>query len=136
MALIPLNTFKTRTKVLVASTVSDTSTVVYTAPVGVTSIVLMAQVANVSTSTQVVNFAHHRRLPVFPDAQGNNAQAGENDPDYTDSFLVKNFAIPDSDAASLLTGKLVIESLDSIRAYSENTGTLQLVLSILETAND
>jgi hypothetical protein len=102
MALIPLNTFKTKTTLL-----SNSSTAtVYTAPVGVTSILLMSQIANNSTVTQYVSFLHHRKRPILPDAQGNNAQVGN-----TDSVLVKNFAIPANDAASVLTGKLIIESL-------------------------
>ena len=127
MALIPLNTFKTKTSVLG----SNSTSTVYTAPVGVTAIVLMAQVANLSTSTQTLNFVHHRNRPVLADAQGNGAQAGN-----IDSPLVKDFQVPTNDAASVLTGKLIIESLDSIRAYSGTTGTLQLTLSILESAND
>lgn len=127
MALIPLNTFKTKTFLL-----NDISTqTVYTAPVGVTSIVLMAQVSNISTQTQLINFIHHRNLPVLADAQGFGAQS----PD-TDSYLVKDFPIPEADAASILTGKLVIETLDSIRASVSSSGTCQLLLSILETAND
>ena len=49
----------------------------------------------------------------------------------------RNFSIPAGDSASVLTGKLISESLDSIRAFnnSTNTNTLQLVLSVLETAN-
>jgi hypothetical protein len=127
MALIPLNTFKTKTTLLS----ENTTATVYTAPVGVTSIVLMSQISNVSTVTQFVSFIHHRRRPILADAQGNNAQSGD-----TDSMLVKNFAVPANDAASVLTGKLIIESLDSIRAYSSTTATCQLVLSILETANE
>lgn len=131
MALIPLNTFKTKTAMIGTGTVLTTSTTVYTAPVGTTAIVLMAQVSNISTQTQSISFAHWRNIPILADAQGNGAQPGA-----TPSFLVKNFEIPSNDAASLLTGKLIIETLDSIRAYSNSTGTLQLVLSILETANE
>jgi hypothetical protein len=127
MALIPLNTFKTKTAVLG----SNSTSTVYVAPVGVTSIVLMAQVANLTTQTQTLNFVHHRNRPVLADAQGNGAQSAN-----IDSPLVRNFLVPSGDAASVLSGKLIIESLDSIRAYSGTTGTLQLVLSILETANE
>lgn len=127
MALIPLNTFKTKTVLL-----SDiTTATVYTAPVGVTSIVLMAQVSNISTVTQSVSFIHHRNIPILADAQGNGAQAGN-----VDSYLVRDFQIPENDAGTMLTGKLIIETLDSIRAYATSSGTCQLVLSILETAND
>jgi hypothetical protein len=127
MALIPLNTFKTKTAVL---STESTSTV-YTAPVGTTAIVLMAQVANTSESIQSINFIHHRNRPVLADAQGNGAQPGN-----IDSPLVKDFIIPVGDSASVLTGKLIIESLDSIRAYGSEAGALQLTLSILETANE
>jgi hypothetical protein len=129
MALIPLNTFKTKTALLGANT--GTGATVYTAPVGTTAIVLMAQVSNLSTATQTVSFIHHRNRRVLADAQGNGAQPGN-----IDSFLVRDFGIPDADAGSVLSGKLIIEELDSIRAYSSTTATLQLVLSILETANE
>ena len=131
MALIPLNTFKTKTSIRGTGTVLTTATTVYTAPVGTTAIVLMAQVSNISTQTQEISFVHWRNIPILADAQGNGAQPGA-----TPSFLVKDFAIPPNDAASLLTGKLIIETLDSIRAYSQTQGSLQLVLSILETANE
>ena len=138
MALIPLNTFKTKTTKLTSSTAYTsfetgmTTSTVYTAPIGVTSIILMAQVANLSTQTQYCNFIHHRNRPVLRDSQGNGGQDGD-----TDSYLVKQFAIPAGDSAAVLTGKLIIEQLDSIRAYgaSSSTNSLQLVLSVLETAN-
>lgn len=136
MALIPLNTFKTKTTVLSSSTsyfaytTGTTTSTVYTAPIGVTSIILMAQVANISTQTQYCSFMHHRNRPILSDAQGNGSQPGN-----TDSLLVRNFAIPAGDSASVLTGKLILEQLDSIRAHGSSTSTLQLVLSVLETAN-
>ena len=127
MALIPLNTFKTKT----AKLGSITTGTVYVAPVGVTSIILMAQIANTTTATQYVSVIHHRNIPILADAQGNGAQARD-----TDSFLVKDFPIPANDSGSVLTGKLIIESLDSVRAYTVTGDTCQLVLSILETANE
>jgi hypothetical protein len=126
MALIPLNTFKTKTAVLG----SNTSATVYVAPIGVTSIILMSQVANITTQTQYVTFAHYRNLPILADAQGNGAQ-----PSNVVTELVKNFAIPPNDSASMTTGKMIIESLDRIICYTGNTSTCKLTLSILETAN-
>ena len=126
MALIPLNTFKTKTSIIG----SNTSSTVYVAPIGVTSIVLMAQVANITTQTQYVTFSHHRNLPVLADAQGNGGQ-----PSNITTELVKEFPIPPSDSGSMTSGKMIIESLDSIRCYATNTGTCKLTLSILETAN-
>jgi hypothetical protein len=126
MAQLPLNSFKTKTTLLTTSTTAT----VYTAPIGVTSIVLMAQVSNLTTQTQSFSFIHHRNRPVLADAQGNGFQAAN-----TDSILVKDFEIPVADAGTPLTGKMIIESLDSVRAYASEDGALQLVLSILETAN-
>ena len=136
MAQLPLNTFKTKTQILTTASnytnyvAPATTTTVYTAPIGVTSIILMAQVANLTTVTQSVSFIHHRRLPILQDAQGNGAQSAD-----TDSYLVRDYEVPANDAGSPLSGKMIIESLDSIRAYGSNSGSLQLVLSILETAN-
>ena len=57
MALIPLNTFKTKTQVLTTSTTAT----IYTAPIGTTAIILMTQIANVTNATQYVSFGHYRR---------------------------------------------------------------------------
>ena len=127
MALLPLNVFKTKTAILTTTT----NTRVYTAPVGVTAIVLMANASNVDlTNTRLVTFAHYRNLPVLPDTQGNGGQTGN-----TITEQVLKFAIPANDAGSLLSGKLIIESLDSIIAYADADGAIKLTLSILETAN-
>jgi hypothetical protein len=126
MAQLPLNKFLTKTAILTTSTTST----VYTAPIGVTAIVLMAQVANISTQTHSVSFEHFRFKTILPDAQGFGGQSG-----LTPSMLVKDFAIPAGDAGTPLTGKMIIEELDSVRAYADSPGTLQLVMSILQTAN-
>jgi hypothetical protein len=126
MALIPLNTFKTKTSVLTTAT----NNTIYTAPVGVTSIVLMAQIANLGTQTEIISFVHHRNRQVLADAQGNGAQAAN-----FDTFLVKDFQVPVNDAFNPITGKLIIEELDSIRCFGSSTSTLQITLSILESAN-
>jgi len=128
MALIPLNTFKTKTANLQTNT--GTSATVYTAPVGTTAIVLMAQIANYSTSTQNVTFIHHRNRQVLADAQGNGAQPGN-----FDTYLVKDFGVPTNDAFNPITGKLIIEELDSVRCYSSTSSSMQITLSILESAN-
>jgi negative regulator of sigma E activity len=126
MAALPLNTFKTKTAILTA----NTSTVVYVTPVGVTAIVLMANIANVTTGTQYVSLAHYRNLPILPDSQGNGGQ----DPNVT-TEIVKNFALPANDSANVISGKLIVEQLDRIVAYAGNPSTCKIILSILETAN-
>jgi hypothetical protein len=128
MAQLPLNTFKTKTKILGVST--GTASTVYTAPIGITSIILMAQVANLTTGTAAVTFIHYRNRPVLADAQGNGRQDGQ-----TESILVNRFGVPSNDAGVPLAGKMIIESLDSVRAYADTPNALQLVLSVLETAN-
>jgi len=126
MALIPLNTFRTMTKILD----TNSTATVYTAPIGVTAIILLAQVSNVDTIDRSVSFTHHRNFRVLPNAQGNNGQDAN-----IDTELVKGFLIPPADSASLITGKMIVESQDSIRAFADSTGTCKLILSILETAN-
>ena len=126
MAQLPLNKFLTKTELLT----ENTTATVYTSPIGITSIVLMAQVANIDTEPHFVTFAHYRNKEVLADAQGYGKQ-----PKFTTSTLVTNFAIPPGDAGTPLSGKLIIESLDKIYAYADTTATLQLVMSILQTAN-
>jgi len=126
MAQLPLNTFKTKTAVLTTGTASK----VYTAPIGTTAIILMAQVANISSQTHYVSFSHFRNRPILADAQGNGAQAAR-----TTSTLVMSYAVPANDAASPLSGKMIVESLDSIQAHADANNVLQLTLSVLETAN-
>jgi len=126
MALIPLNTFKTKTAML---TTSSTATI-YTAPIGTTAIILMTQITNITTATQYVNFGHFRRLAVLPDAQGNGGQTGQ-----TFTPMVVNFAVPKNNATNVTTGKMIVESLDSVRAWTTNPSAIQVTLSVLETAN-
>jgi hypothetical protein len=126
MAQLPLNKFLTKTAVLTTNTTAS----VYTAPIGVTAIVLMAQVANLTTETHTVSFEHFRYKTILPDAQGFGGQPG-----LTPSLLVKDFAIPPNDAGTPLSGKMIIEELDSVRVYADTSGTMQLVMSILQTAN-
>jgi hypothetical protein len=126
MAQLPLNKFLTKTAVL---TTSSTSTV-YTAPIGTTAIILMAQVANLDYIDHKVTFQHFRYRTVLPDAQGFGGQPGS-----TPSTLVNQFIIPANDAGTPLSGKLIVEELDSVRAWSDVPNTLQLVLSVLQTAN-
>ena len=112
MAAVALNTFKTIRHELTTSTVG-----IYTAPIGVASIVVSAQIANVSTGTTtcMTTFSHYR------------ADGGELD-------LVKNAGIPLRDALSPITDRLVLETDDEIRVSGNENGVLQLTMSVLETA--
>lgn len=113
-ASLPLNNFKTVTLV-----VSDTEQTIYTAPLGITAIVLMAQAANVSSQTQLVDFYHLRE----------DVNLGT-----ISTELVINYPVPKSDTLSLLTGKLVLESGDSISIKSNNSSGVKFICSILETS--
>jgi len=107
------------------------TTKIYTAPPGVTSIVLMAQVANVSDHDIDVSFAHYRNLPVLADpSTGNGYQPGD-----TLTEIVKGFTIPPNDSSSLINGKMILESFDSVVAYASEGDGIKITLSILETAN-
>jgi hypothetical protein len=127
MAALPLNTFKTKTSILT----TNTTATIYTAPVGVTTIILMTQVANTDpVNNHAVTFAHYRNLPILPNAQGTGGQ-----PPNVTTELVTGFLIPPSDAASMTTGKMIIEQLDSVICYTDAEGVCKVTLSVLETAN-
>lgn len=108
---IPLNTFKTTT-----ANVTTSTTTVYTTPAGVTTVVLLTQVSNIDPTNSVSVSANHVR--------GGNSVS-----------LIKNTVIPTNDAASLLTGKLILQTGDSFSISASANDRAQLVLSYLETAN-
>ena len=107
---LALNVFQTVTAV-----VSTSPTVVYTAPVGYTGVVLLAQVANIGGSSQDVTLVHRRSS--------------------TDTEMLKQFPISSNDTTSLLGGKLVLESGDKLILSGSNPTDLKFVSSILETLN-
>ena len=109
---LPINVFKS-----VTADLTGTLDVVYTAPANNTAIVLMAQVANVDSSAHDVTF-------VLVENPGSN-----------DTELVKEFSIPANDAASVITGKLIVEAGNQLKAQSSSAGDLKLTLSILESRN-
>jgi hypothetical protein len=107
---LALNVFQTVTAV-----VGVASTVVYTAPVGYTGVVLLAQVANIGATSEDVTLVHRRSS--------------------TDTEMLKNYPISASDTANLLAGKLVLESGDRLVLSGSNGTNLKFVASILETLN-
>ncbi len=107
---LQLNIFQTVTAV-----VSTSPTEVYTAPVGYTGVVLLAQVANIGASSYDVTFVHRRSS--------------------TDTEVLKNYPIAANDSVNLLTGKLVLESGDKLVLSGSNGTNLKFIASILETLN-
>ncbi len=110
MAGLPLNNFKTITAV-----VPLTSEVVYTTPLGFKAVFLLAQVTNVGGSNQSVSFLYKR-------------------PGLDPIQIVSNFTIPPDDTLNLLTGKLVLETNDSIQIVGSSDTDLKFIASILETS--
>ena len=107
---LALNVFQT-----VTSVVSVTPTVVYTAPVGYTGVVLLAQVANIGATSADITLVHRRSS--------------------TDTEMLKQFPIAGNDTANLLSGKLVLESGDRLVLSGSNGTNLKFIGSILETLN-
>ncbi len=115
MAVVALNTFKTVRKSLTTSNVG-----IYTCPSGVASIVILAQVTNVSagTTTYTVSAVHSRST--------------ESPTDYK---FANNVSVPPNDSVNLIPdGRLVLETGDVIKVSSNSTDNLNIVLSVLETA--
>ena len=111
---LPLNVFKTLTKVAPISPVG-----IYTAPIGYTGVVLLAQVANISSSTYNVSFSHRRTTLGIA----------------VTTEIVKDFAIQGNDSVSLLQGKLTLEAGDTLLISSNNSTNIKFIGSILETLN-
>jgi hypothetical protein len=107
---LALNVFQTVTAV-----VNTSPTEVYTAPIGYTGVVLLAQVANIGATSSDVTLVHRRSS--------------------TDTEMLKQFPISANDTANLLAGKLVLESGDKLVLSGSNGTNLKFVASILETLN-
>jgi len=107
---LALNVFQTVTAV-----VSTSPTIVYTAPVGYTGVILLAQVANVSASSEDVTLVHRRSS--------------------TDTRMLKDYPVSGNDTVSLFSGKLFLESGDKLVLSGSNGANLEYVVSILETLN-
>ena len=111
---LALNVFKTVTNIVTINAVG-----IYTAPIGYTGVVLLAQTANVGNNTQTVSFSHQRSVSGIA----------------VTTEILKNFPIAASDTANLLSGKLVLESGD-VLVHSASSGTdIKFLGSNLETLN-
>ena len=148
MAGIPLNTFKTVTSYVQYLTPNTAippgrptppsgnpanTYWVYTAPPGTTGIVLYMQIANISADATYSASAWHYRLvttytPIYVQT-----------PVFT--TIVNDVPCPINDSRLMLGGKLVLETGDQLyvagtdTSATTNSGYLQLIVSILESAN-
>jgi len=109
---LALNVYKTVTSVATTSTVG-----IYTAPVGYAGVVLLAQVANVGSETYTVTVSHQRSV-------SGTAVTTE---------IVKNYSIPANDSASVLDGRLIMESGDVLVLSANTESNLKFLGSVLET---
>lgn len=110
MAQLALNRFQTET--LEVTTSEQT---IYTTPTGYTAIVLYAHVSNYGIVDSTVTIKHVR-----------GASSTE---------IINGANVPINDAFIPISGKLVLETNDSIKIIASQDNTLKVILSILETAN-
>jgi len=114
MAAVALNTFKTIRKEITTSAVG-----IYTCPVGVSAIILIAQVTNVTSDTTSQVTATHSRSTESP----------------TDFNFSNGAYVPPNDSINLVPdGRLVLETNDVIKIQATGNSELNIVLSILETS--
>ena len=107
---LPLNVFRTVNYIAPTSPVG-----IYTAPTGYTGVVLLAQAANIDSVSHDVTFSHKRSS--------------------TTTELIKESPIPANDALSMVTGRLVLESGDSLVLSASDASNVKVTVSILETLN-
>ena len=111
---LALNNYRTITSVVGVNTVG-----IYTAPVGYSAIVLLAQATNIGEDTQTLDFNY----------ESNNLGIANTTP------MLKGFPIPANDAANLLAGKLVLETGDTLSLKSSSDTDVKFISSVLETLN-
>lgn len=111
---LALNVFKTITQVGSVDPVG-----IYTAPIGYTGVVLLAQVANIDGNTHRISFSHQRTTAGIA----------------VTTEIVKNFAIPANDSVSLVQGKLTLQTGDVLVFSADDNLNCKFIGSILETLN-
>ena len=114
MAAVALNSFKTIRKNITTSSVG-----IYTCPVGVSAIIILAQVTNLTSDTTSQVTALHSRSSETP----------------IDYRFANAAYVPPNDSINLVPdGRLVLETNDIIKISASGNNELNIVLSILETA--
>lgn len=115
MAVAPLNKFLT-----IAVPVAPGEQTVYTTPVGVSAILLYAQVANVGVNTYPTASIIHRRKSTSSRTVGNTR----------DIRIIKNVEIPPNDAVVVIDGRLVLEKTavytDSVVVKGNQSGVIDI----------
>ena len=108
---LPLNKFRLLTKNLISG-----SNTIYQENLDVATILLSCQVTNLSVSTQTVDVAIAK--------SGSASQI----------TLLKGSVIPVNESLNPLAGKIVLEKNDAFIIKTSSSGSLDVVLSVLENA--
>lgn len=115
MAVAPLNKFLT-----IAVPVAPGEQTIYTTPVGVSAIVLYAQVANVGVNTYPTVSFTHRRRSTSSRTSGNTRNIR----------VIKKAEVPPNDALVIIDGRLILERtaiiIDSIVIEGTQTGVVNI----------
>jgi hypothetical protein len=115
MAVAPLNKFLT-----IAVPVAPGEQIVYTTPVGVSAILLYAQVANVGVNTYPTVSLTHRRKSTSARTSGNTR----------DIRVIKDVEVPPNDAVVIVDGRLVLERNAVINDSIVIQGTQSGIVSV------
>lgn len=110
---LPLNKFR-----LLTSTLASGSNLIYREDIDASTIVLSAQITNMTGTTQ--------RVDVTIQKSGSLSQ----------TTLLRNAAIPPEESLNPLSGKVVLERYDGLYFNTSTSGSLEAVLSVLENANN
>jgi hypothetical protein len=111
-AQLPLNKFR-----LFATALDSGSNLIYRENLDVSTIILSSQVTNVTSSLQ--------RVSVYIEKSGSSFPI----------TLLKNAAIPPEESLNPFAGKIVLEKYDALIMSTYESGSLEVVLSVLENAN-
>lgn len=112
---LPLNKFR-----LIATTLASGSNLIYRENLDVASIVLSTQITNVTGSMQTTSVKIQKSGSLDEDA----------------IYLVKDASVPVNESLNPIAGKIVLERYDGFVVTSTESGSLQVVLSVLENANN
>ena len=113
---LPLNKFR-----LVAKTLDSGSNIIYRENLEVATIILSAQITNMTSSMQTTS------VKILKSGSVSEADA---------ITLVKSGKIPVDESYNPISGKIVLEKYDGFVVTSTQSGSLHIVLSVLENANN